>query len=150
MQSTLERDALLLEMVQSGAISVTEDGIVTNHITGKEIGFVTGGYKRINMFGLTFAVNRLVHLVYIGPIPEGYVVDHIDDDKLNNHKSNLQAISEDHNKAKAILTGRTANLGAHLKDIDNNGANNGMAKLSEEDVLLYREAFDRVLYQRKK
>ncbi len=144
MKAEKERDNLLLEIAQSGAISVTDKGVVTNNITGKEIGFVTGGYKRINMFGATFAVNRLVYLVYIGEIPDDYEVNHIDGDKLNNAKENLEAVTPGLNKIHARVTGLLNDDSySHLKLIDNSGANNGMAKLSAENVNFYREAFDK-------
>lgn len=43
-----------------------------------------------------WSVHRLVHRVFIGPVPswgDKEVVDHIDGNKLNNHASNLQRIS---------------------------------------------------------
>ena len=95
------------------------------------------------MFGATFAVNRLVHLVYIGTIPEEFEVNHIDGNKLNNTKDNLEAITAQLNQKHAHDTGlRNKESYAHLGRIDNSGMNNGMAKLSSEDVMLYRMAFD--------
>lgn len=38
-------------------------------------------------------VHRLVHEIFVGPIPEGMTVDHIDGDRTNNHFSNLQLMT---------------------------------------------------------
>ena len=43
------------------------------------------------------SVHRMVAECYIGEIPEGYVADHIDGNKVNNHLSNLQIISAEEN-----------------------------------------------------
>ena len=47
-------------------------------------------------------VHRLIQLVFNGYIPEEYVVNHKDGDKLNNHKDNLEAISVPDNNKHAI------------------------------------------------
>ena len=45
-------------------------------------------------------VHRLVYMAWIGKIPDGLVVDHIDEDKLNNHLDNLQLLSNGQNVFK--------------------------------------------------
>lgn len=45
-------------------------------------------------------IHRIVYEVWVGPIPEGMTVDHVDDDKLNNHHSNLQLLSAEDNARK--------------------------------------------------
>lgn len=44
--------------------------------------------------------HRLMYESFVGPIPVGMTVDHIDGDKLNNHPSNLQVMSFEENAAK--------------------------------------------------
>lgn len=46
-------------------------------------------------------VHRLVYSTIIGPIPEGYIIDHIDGDQDNNCISNLQAITPSENTKRA-------------------------------------------------
>lgn len=45
-------------------------------------------------------VHRLVYEAFVGPIDEGFTVDHIDGDKTNNHWSNLQLMSPEDNAIK--------------------------------------------------
>ena len=45
-------------------------------------------------------LHRLVYLTYKGSIPEGYDIDHIDGDTLNNNIENLAACSRKDNLAK--------------------------------------------------
>lgn len=45
-------------------------------------------------------VHRLVYMAFNGPIPDGLVIDHIDNDKTNNRIENLQAISNEENLSK--------------------------------------------------
>lgn len=40
-----------------------------------------------------FFLHRIIYEAFNGPIPEGMTVDHIDSDKLNNHKDNLQLLN---------------------------------------------------------
>lgn len=46
-----------------------------------------------------YLVHRIVWAAFNGKIPEGYQIDHIDDNPLNNHLDNLQCLSvEDHKR----------------------------------------------------
>lgn len=74
-------------------------------------------------------VHRLVAMAFIGPIPEGYVVNHLDGDKQNNRRSNLEICTHQQNIHHAMRE-----LG-HRRD----GAHNPAAKLTEADVLRIRE-----------
>lgn len=38
-------------------------------------------------------VHKLVALAFLGPRPENWVIDHIDEDKMNNHYTNLQYVT---------------------------------------------------------
>lgn len=46
-------------------------------------------------------VHRIVYLTWHGEIPDGLRVDHIDDNKLNNHLDNLQLLTPRENTLKA-------------------------------------------------
>ncbi len=48
----------------------------------------------IDRNGKCHKLHRLVYIVFNGPIPEGYDIDHIDGDKSNNFWQNLQALSK--------------------------------------------------------
>jgi hypothetical protein len=134
-------DKFFLWLVETNQISVSINGDVFNLNTGKAIGFVTGGYKRINMYGKTMAVNRLVYLVHKkSEIAEDFVIDHLDGNKLNNNIDNLEAVSYSQNNSRAFTNGRKVDL-QHLKEISN-GSKNGMAKLNCNQV---KEA--RMLYK---
>lgn len=47
-----------------------------------------------------FLVHRLLWELFIGPIPEGMTVDHIDGDKTNNRLTNFQLLSSKDNAVK--------------------------------------------------
>lgn len=47
-----------------------------------------------------YYIHRLVYETFIGPIPEGLVIDHIDNDFTNNRVWNLQAITKAENTQK--------------------------------------------------
>ena len=48
-----------------------------------------------------FLVHRLVYEAFNGKIPEGYTIDHIDQNPLNNNIENLQCITKQENIQKA-------------------------------------------------
>lgn len=59
-------------------------------------------------------IHRLVALNFIGDCPDGYVVDHIDENTFNNHYSNLHYITHGDNISKAHL-GKSKPLSQVLK-----------------------------------
>lgn len=61
----------------------------------------------------TKKVSRLVAQAFIGPIPEGYFVDHIDCNKEHNYVTNLRIITNSEN----VKRGRDFSIGATLSNI---------------------------------
>jgi len=68
--------------------------------------FDTSGYLKVglreNEIQSTKRVHKLVAIAFLNHIPNGYktVVDHVDNDKQNNHVNNLQLISNRENCTK--------------------------------------------------
>lgn len=64
-------------------------------------------------------VHRVIWMLHHGPIPSGLDVDHIDNNKTNNHISNLQLLTHGDNMRKAVLQndswGPTRKLLPHRK-----------------------------------
>lgn len=46
------------------------------------------------------ALHRVMYRAWYGEIPDGMTVDHIDNDRSNNHKDNLQLMTAEDNAAK--------------------------------------------------
>lgn len=59
-----------------------------------------------NGFRAPRKVHRLVYLSFIGPIDKDKVIDHIDNNKLNNHFSNLNQITASENSIKSFISGK--------------------------------------------
>lgn len=91
--------------------SVSNIGKVKRNITGKILkSFVNNrGYEQLTLYRNKIkygpVVHRLVLTAFVGEIPEGYVVNHIDGDKLNNDLSNLEIITISENNKHAFRTG---------------------------------------------
>ncbi len=51
-------------------------------------------------------IHRLVYQTYVGPLENGKVVDHIDNDKLNNLYTNLKQITPSENSSKSFISGK--------------------------------------------
>lgn len=79
------------------------------------------------------SVHRLVVESFLGEIPKGLVVNHIDGNKLNNRLSNLEVVTYSENMKHAYRLGL----------ISTHGSNNAMSKVVEEDVLLMYDMFKR-------
>lgn len=55
------------------------------------------GYLYATIGGKPFRVNRLVYITFVGEIPDGLEVNHIDEDKHNNRLDNLNLLSHGDN-----------------------------------------------------
>lgn len=64
--------------------------------------YLSGGYMRITLNGKVYNVHRLLWERHNGAIPEGFVIDHIDGNTLNNSLDNLRAIPKGANKANTV------------------------------------------------
>jgi len=87
------------------------------------------GYSRITLcmdgHKTTLFVHRLVAGAFIGPCPEGKEVNHKDGVKAHNRPDNLEYVTSDYNHLHASKNGLLR---------PSKGENNGMTKLTEEDV----------------
>lgn len=93
-------------------IFINEDGTVIyseklkrNLLIGKMVKhYKTRDYVQnlVNVNQKSYCVSRLVYETYIGSIPEGMCIDHIDNNPQNNHWSNLQALSRSENSKKCF------------------------------------------------
>jgi hypothetical protein len=76
-----------------------------------------GEYYDVNLFKdskpKSFKIHVLVAMAFLGHKPDGYkiVVDHIDNNRLNNHVSNLQLISNRENTSKDRKNGTSQYTG---------------------------------------
>jgi hypothetical protein len=88
---------------------ISPDGEVKNLETGKikRAGLNKDGRLKIQLYSdegkpKTFSIHKLVAITYLGHEPCGHqrIVDHIDNDPLNNYYTNLQIISQRENTSK--------------------------------------------------
>jgi hypothetical protein len=115
---------------------ITNKGVVISKKTNKprKLFISNSGYYTVNYTknGTTsnHYVHRLVAEYFIGEIPEGYCVNHIDGNKLNNDVSNLEIVSYSTNTQHADSTG----LRVCAK-----GEKNSQAKLTDvqAELLIY-------------
>ena len=66
-----------------------------NRILKQSIG--TNGYLRVDIHGRHFTIHKLVYLTWIGDISEGLQINHKDDNRFNNHYTNLYAGTQKEN-----------------------------------------------------
>ena len=68
-------------------------------------GYNNNGYRQVRISGKFYKIHYLVYKYFIGDLPKDYgkykmVIDHIDDNRGNNHYSNLQLITHKENLEK--------------------------------------------------
>lgn len=61
-----------------------------------------GGYLQVGLNKRPFYVHQLVAIAFLGHVPNGrlIVVDHMDNNKLNNNLNNLQVVTQRENASK--------------------------------------------------
>lgn len=93
-----------------------------------------GGYCYVRLCANGKAKNlvlhRMVALAFLGDRPDGYDIDHIDTNKLNNRADNLEYVTHLENVRRAAANG----LNAH-------GETHGRAKLTSEQVAEIRASY---------
>ncbi len=117
--------------------SISQNGDVRNKNSGRLLkqwkcyGYSYVGLHQPDLY-LRIRVHKLVALYFIGDMPLGKQINHIDGNKSNNHFSNLEYITSSENNIHAIKMGLTpSRLG--------NG--NGHSKLKEKEVIEIRKRY---------
>lgn len=118
---------------------IDRDGTVVNTWTGKTIKKIKGsstGYELYPKY-LMSSVHRAMAHCFLGGIPDGMVVNHIDGNKTHNDLSNLEIVTHAENTQHAYDTG----LARGKK-----GEDNSQAKVSTEEILemydMFREGYN--------
>ena len=112
-----------------GFYSVSSLGRVRNDRTGLILspGVGNNGYPLVSLHrcrrGHSRRVHALVAAAFLGPCPDGLEVNHIDGNKLNAQRTNLEYVTRSQNLTHAWRTGLRAR-----------GEGHGQSRLTEEEV----------------
>ena len=79
------------------------------------------------------SVHRIVYESFVGRIPDGMQINHIDGNKQNNHISNLEVCTPQENVAHAYMLGLARG---------GEGESNSMSKVKERQVLQMYDLFE--------
>ena len=72
------------------------------------------GYYMVGVCGCTYCVHRLIAEAFIGPIPDGYEIDHINRNRADNRISNLRIVTRSENNRNTAQNDRVdARGGTH-------------------------------------
>lgn len=114
---------------------VSNRGRVISSLTGRDLrpGPTSRGYLSVVLYDgskpkkpRSFLVHRLVAAAFIGPNPDGHIVNHVDGDKTNNRVENLEYVAHRENSLHAEYNG--------LAPRRYRGQDNCNAKLTDADV----------------
>lgn len=128
-----KRETFFLGLVHSGVLIVKRNGRVYNSITGVRLGKnPKGKYRAIGMRNQKgrmqrIYIHRLMWLVFKGPIPLGYEINHKNGKKHHNRLSNLECITGSENMKHAFRIGLRVNKGL-------DGEDNGASKLTTKSI----------------
>lgn len=116
-----------------GLYSITEDGLVFNHVSGERlIGTINNRGRRVILLkGTQHFIHVLVLETYVGSRPPGLKGLHKDDNKLNNHYKNLYWGTHQQNMEDRESNGHTSR-----------GSKHGNTSFTEEDVHAIDFAYD--------
>lgn len=122
---------------------------VSRAAAGKIAGTTRGGYLICNVDGISYYVHRLVWMHYYGDQPPD-LIDHIDNDGMNNRIENLRAatMAQNRRNSRGHRGSRAGMKGAHYYEhrfyskIEVNGKviRLGSFKTAEEAAAAYRQA----------
>ena len=112
------------------------------------------GRHRVKVNKTDFYFHRLVHLAFIGPIPEGYEVDHIDEKTKSNEPHLLQAVTPSQNIKLSHKRGirKTADTNRSVIAIDKLGNQREFASIKEaaEQLKLHAQNITGILNGKRK
>lgn len=122
-----ENGIFLQEYFKKGFIEVREDGNIWLSLKSmhKKARLNKGGYLVMSIDNKRFPVHQIVWVWHRGIVPDGYEIDHLDNNKLNNSVWNLNLLTPEQNYTKQALLVR--------------GTGNASCKLTESDVLEIRK-----------
>lgn len=79
-----------------------DDGLLLKRGSDHVYGYVDMyGYIQVHINHKTYRAHRVIWEMLKGPIPEGYVIDHIDGNKCNNRINNLRLATPMQNNANS-------------------------------------------------
>lgn len=91
---------------------LTQDGNILNGSTGTIIKVPQDGrgyYGLGRHYYGGLRVHRMIYETYVGPIPDGYVIDHLDCKPWHNEPSNFEPVTVAENNKRAIMNHCNAN-----------------------------------------
>jgi hypothetical protein len=101
--------------------SVSNTGDIKNNTTGRILKYyIRNGYKSVSLSKgnkkKTFNIHNVVTDHFLHKTPRGYVVNHKDENKLNNHLDNLDIVTYKENTQYSSTSKRTTNTSPYNID----------------------------------
>ena len=133
-------DKVWKKVIDFDSYEVSNEGDIRNAITGKIRKAYVGkrGYLQLCMVSndgksITKRVHCIVARAFLGERPDGFLIDHIDTNKLNNYANNLEYVTSAENSRRAEVHG----LVYHHK-----GESHPSVKLTESNVIEMRDLYE--------
>lgn len=115
-----------------------DDGIlirISQNNGHEHVGWINNsGYLQTETVFGTFMVHRIIYEMHYGAIPEGFYIDHIDRNPLNNKIENLRAVNPSLSK---INTGKPKNNTSGYKGVLSTPSGKFQARLGYKGKKLY-------------
>lgn len=100
---------------------VSRNGEIYNKKTKKTlVGSYRNGYIRISINGKNYSLHILVYNTFVGEIPKGYVLDHINGIRDDNRVCNLRCVTQSENMQNAQRNGHKRQNRVAQYDLEHN------------------------------
>ena len=148
MLPNLKEDLYFFNLVKDKVLKITKDGKIYDNERKKYLNTNAKslGYRRLSYKNHGIQVHRLVWMTFNNKlIPEGLQVNHKNGIKYDNHKDNLELVTNRQNSQHAYDTG-LSKVSDKAKQASSSrllGENNINAKLTDKEVSYIRQEFSK-------
>lgn len=106
----MEQEKKWVPTMYNDSYDANEDGEIRSrlgeHPQVLRPGFYRNGYTHVGLQHKHYTVHKLVWTAFNGPVPKGYVIDHINNNRADNRLCNLQLLTNAENVQKGMYIHR--------------------------------------------
>lgn len=136
------------KLIDFSKYEVSKDGTIVSKWFGRVMkgaewnGYLTIHLKTINSKDMFFKYHRVIWYYFNGEIPEGYEIDHINGDRMDNRLENLRIVTHTENLNNPITKERLKKFGDKNHFFGKHHSDSSKSKISESAKKIVRQRSD--------